>query len=155
MPSQARRAVLSFAAALCFFQIPPALATERASKDEAIAMVKRAITFYKANGKEKTFAEINAKNPQFFDRDLYVYVSNLQAVNQAHAANPKLVGKDLSQLKDADGRFFVEEILKLAKAGKSGWVDYRWPNPVTKEIEPKTTYTETFDGFIFSAGVYR
>ncbi|TDP80752.1 single cache domain-containing protein [Aquabacterium commune] len=134
---------------------PLSWAGDRATKEEAVAMVKKAIAQYKANGKDKTFAEINAKNPMFFDRDLYVYVATLDGIDVAHAANPKLVGKNLAQLKDADGVPFVEHIIAMAKSGKPGWVDYKWPNPVSKQIDEKTTYVEAFDGHAFCAGVYR
>lgn len=131
------------------------LASDRATKEEAVAMVKKAIAQYKSAGKDKTLADVNAKSPVYFDRDLYVYVATLDGVAVAHAANPKLVGKSLIALKDADGAPFVENIVAIAKSGKTGWVDYKWPNPVTKQIDEKTTYVEAHDGLVFCAGVYR
>ena len=130
-------------------------AADVATKTEATAMVKKAIAFYKANGKEKLIAEINGKNPMFLDRDLYVYVINLDGLTLAHATNQKLVDKNMAQLKDADGKPFLQEIINVGKSGKPGWVDYKWPNPVTKAVESKTTYTEAVDGLVFCAGVYR
>lgn len=114
-----------------------------------------AIAQYKSQGKDKALADINAKSSAFLDRDLYVYVATLDGAAVAHAANPKLVSKNLSQLKDADGVAFVEQIISLAKAGKPGWVDCKWPNPVTKQIDEKTTYVESFDGHAFCVGMHR
>lgn len=156
MPAVTRRFVVSvFAAMAAASWAPLGWAGEHASKEEAVAMVKKAIAQYKSQGKDKTLADINAKSPAYFDRDLYVYVATLDGVAVAHAANPKLVSKNLSQLKDADGVAFVEQIISVAKAGKPGWVDYKWPNPVTKQIDEKTTYVESFDGHAFCAGIYR
>lgn len=134
---------------------PSALASGNATKEEAIAMVKKAVAAYKSQGKDKLLADVNSKNAAFFDRDLYVYVATLDGVAVAHAANPKMVGKNLLALKDADGVPFVESIVSIGKSGKTGWVDYKWPNPVTKQIDEKTTYVEAHDGLVFCAGVYR
>jgi cytochrome c len=126
-----------------------------ATKDEAVAMVKKAIALAKSQGKDKVLADINAKAAQFVDRDLYVYVADEKGLVLAHAVNPKLVGRDLNQLKDADGKPFVTEIIKIGASGKPGWVEYRWPNPVTKQIDDKVTYVEKADGAIYCAGVYK
>ncbi len=126
-----------------------------ATKDEAQAMVKKAVAYYKANGQEKLLSEINNRSPQFVDRDLYLYVVNIKdGKGLAHGANTKLVGKDLSDLKDSDGKSFWQEILALARAGKTGWVEYKWPNPVTKEVSRKAAYTEPVDGMAICAGAY-
>jgi cytochrome c len=150
-----RRLLLSSLVALTAAVALPARAGDTATKEEAVAMVKKTIAYYKANGKDKTIADINAKGAQFVDRDLYVYVATLEGVAVAHAVNPKIVGKNMGQLKDANGFAFVEDIINHAKSGKSGWVDYKWPNPITKVIDDKTTYYEAFDGHVFCAGVYR
>jgi len=157
MTFTSRRLTLNaFVAAALLIVLPGAVsAAEVASKDEAVAIVKKAIAFHKANGKDKLVAEINSKNQIFIDRDLYVYVITMDGVMLAHPMNAKLVGKDLAQLKDADGKPFIQDILELAKAGKPGWVDYKWPNPLSKVVESKTTYTEQVGGLVFCAGVYR
>jgi len=157
MFSISRRRAMNALACVAFLSVAPtaSFAAEVASKDEAVAMVKKAISFYQSNGKDKLAAEINGKNPMFIDRDLYIYVITMEGVVVGHATNQKLVDKNLAQLKDADGKPFVEEILALAKDKKAGWVDYKWPNPVTKKVDSKTTYTEFADGLVFCAGVYR
>lgn len=149
-----RRLFVSAVVTLC--AASSAYASEaNATKDEAVAMVKKAIAYAKANGKDKLFADINAKAPQFTDRDLYVYLADPKGVVLAHGANAKLVGRDLNTLKDADGKPFVTEIIKIGDSGKPGWVEYRWPNPVTKQIDDKLTYVEKADGVIYCAGVYK
>ncbi|MCC6248508.1 MAG: histidine kinase, partial [Rubrivivax sp.] len=52
-------------------------ASANASKDEAMAMVKKGIAFIKANGTDKGYAEISNKAGQFTDRDLYLVVYGL------------------------------------------------------------------------------
>jgi signal transduction histidine kinase len=66
-----------------------------------------------------------------------------------------MVGKDLIELKDPDGVYFVKERIKLANTAGNGWQDYKFTNPVTKKVEPKTMYIEKFDNYIFACGVYK
>lgn len=143
-------------AAACALAGGPALAeVKHASKEEALAMVKKAVAHYKKVGKDKALADFNAKSGQFIDRDLYVYTSDMTGKVTSHGANEKLLGRDLMQLKDADGKLFIVEILERAKAGKTGWTDYKWANPVSKEVESKSAYCEPLDGQVVCAGAYK
>jgi signal transduction histidine kinase len=125
------------------------------SKEEAKAMVEKAIAFYKANGKEKAFAEINNTKGQFTKGDLYIFVYDLTGNCVAHGFNLKMIGKDLSDLKDPDGKPFVKERIELAKTKGKGWQDYKFTNPVTKKVEMKTAWIEKVDDFIFGCGAYK
>lgn len=127
-----------------------------ATKDEAIAMVKSGIGFLKANGTEKGYAEISNKEGQFRKDDLYLVVYGLDGKCLAHGANAKQVGKDLIDLTDIDGKYFVKERVALAKANPGGfWQDYKFSNPVTKKIEPKSMYCEKFGETAVCGGVYK
>jgi signal transduction histidine kinase len=64
--------------------------------------------------------------------------------------------KDMSQLKDANGKKFVQEMRDVAQSKKPGWVDYVWVNPVTKALENKTTYVrQAEDKYTVGAGIYK
>lgn len=132
-----------------------AVAAEKGTKEEAVALTKKAIELYKSAGKDKAYVAINDKNGPFIDRDLYVYVVDATGHVRAHGTNPKLIDKDLSQLKDADGKNFISELTAKVKAKQSGWVDYKWTNPVSKQIEAKTTYIEPVGDLGFAVGVYK
>jgi len=125
------------------------------SKDEAMALTKKAVAHYKSAGRDKALADFSQKGGSFTDRDLYVFATDMSGKNVAHGANEKLIGRDLLPLKDADGKAFVVEFVEKAKSGKSGWTDYKWPNPVTKEIESKTSYCEPVDGLAICVGAYK
>ncbi|OWW18856.1 cache domain-containing protein [Noviherbaspirillum denitrificans] len=132
-----------------------ALAAERGSAEEATALTKKAIAYLKANGKEKAFAEFNNPNGQFKDRDLYIFVFDLNGKTLAHGTNPKLLDKNLLDLKDADGKLFVKEFVDVAKGKGKGWIDYKWPHPATKAIEAKSTYVEKVDDMLVGCGIYK
>ena len=146
------------AAALCLVVLciaVSAMAQERGSKDEAVAMVKKAVAAIKADGKDKAFAVINAPGGPFHDRDLYVVVYDLSGKCLAHGANPKQIGKDLLELRDPDGKFFVKERVEMAKTQPSFWQDYKFLNPVTRQIEPKSMYLEKVDDILVGCGIYK
>jgi len=134
---------------------PIAYAAEFGTKAEAEAMVKKAVAEIKANGQDKAFAEFNNPKGKFIDRDLYVTVYDMNGKCLAHGANPKMIGKDLMDLKDSDGKPFVKERIEIAKAKGSGWQDYKFTNPVTKKVEPKSQYFEKTGDIIVACGFYK
>jgi cytochrome c len=143
------------ALALAIAAAAPVQAASNASKDEAVAMVKKGVAFIKAQGVEKGYAAITGKDPQFVDRDLYLVVYGLDGKCLAHGANPKQVGKDLIELTDVDGKYFVKDRVAMVKSKPAGaWQDYKFTNPVSKKIEPKTMYCEKLAETAVCGGVY-
>lgn len=144
------------AALACTFIAPlAAQAQTKASAAEATAMVKKGVAFVKANGKEKGYAEISNKSGQFTDRDLYLVVYGLDGTVHAHGANAKMIGKNLIDLKDIDGKPFVKERVELAKSKGNFWQDYKFTNPVDKKIEPKSMYCEKLEDTVVCGGIYK
>jgi cytochrome c len=130
-------------------------ANDHGTADEAVAMVQKAISAMKANGRDKIIAEINSRKGQFIDRDLYVVIYDMNGKNLAHGANPKMVGKDLIEIKDVDGKAYMRERIELVKAKGKGWQDYKFVNPVSKAIEAKSMYVVKIDDLIFGCGIYK
>ncbi len=122
---------------------------------EAEAMVKKAVAMAKAKGNEAAFAEINNPKGRFNDRDLYVFVYDLNGKCVAHGQNPKMIGKELIDMKDADGKMFVKERVEIAKTKGSGWQDYKFTDPLTRQIEPKRAYVQRNGDLIFGSGIYK
>ena len=132
----------------------PVQAAEFATKAEAEAMVQKGVKFMRANGKDKTYAEINKKDGAFTDRDLYLVAYGLDGTVRAHGANAKMIGKNLIDIKDVDGKPFVRERVELAKKGQPFWQDYKFVNPISRNIEPKTMYCVPEDDLVLCGGVY-
>lgn len=139
--------------AVGLFTLQAHAAEERASLQEAESMVKKAIAYYKKNGREKALAEFVKSPGPFVDRDLYVTVYNMQADALAHV-NPKMVGKNMMELRDADGKYHIKERMEMAKTQDKGWQDFKFFNPMTKKIEPKRMYFEKYDNLVFACGAY-
>jgi signal transduction histidine kinase len=125
-----------------------------ATKTEAEAMVKKGVDFIKANGTEKGYSEISAKGGQFTYQDLYLVVYGLDGMVHAHGANSKMIGKNLIELKDVDGKAFVKERVELAKSKPTFWQSYKFTNPETKNVEPKIMYCERLKETVVCGGIY-
>ena len=129
--------------------------TNLATKEEAVAMVKKGIVFIKTHGIEKGYAEVSNKAGPFVDRDLYLVVYGLDGKCLAHGANPKQVGKDLIELTDIDGKYFVKDRVAMVKAKATGaWQEYKFTNPLSKKIESKLMYCERLGETAVCGGVY-
>jgi cytochrome c len=129
--------------------------SDASGKDAAKAMVKKAAAYVKYQGKEKAIAEISKPRGMFDRGELYVFAYDLQGVMVAHPKNPALIGQNLIAVPDDDGKLFRKEIVEKAKNRGSGWVDYVYLNPETKEMEHKTTYLLKVGDIILCCGAYR
>jgi len=145
--------VAAFTLALFSFNALAADA-ERGTTAEAEALVKKSIAYYKKNGKDKALAEFQKNPGPFVDRDLYVTVYTMNADALSHI-NAKMVGKNMMDLRDADGKYHIKERMEAAQKGTSGWQDFKFYNPVQKKIEPKRMYWEKYDNLVFAAGAYK
>jgi cytochrome c len=132
-----------------------ASAATGATKDEAVAMVKKAVAAIKSEGPDKAYAEISNPTGPFVDRDLYIVVYGLDGMVLAHGADKKRIGTNQMNDKDADGKEFVKERIELAKTHDSFWQSYKFMNPVTKKVEPKQIYCERLEQTVVCGGVYQ
>lgn len=139
--------------------LAPALgnaAADHGTADEAKAMVEKAIALIKSEGPEKAFAAFDdPANKDFHYKDLYIFVRSMDGNTVAHGANKGMIGHTSLDLKDADGKLYNKEMIDDAKTKGSGWVDYRWPDPVDKKIEQKSSYIERVGDYVVGAGFYK
>jgi cytochrome c len=124
------------------------------TKDEVVAVVKKAVAYYQANGKVKALAEFNNKEGQFAKGEDYVDVHDINGVCVAHPISPAKVGMNRLDQSDSAGKFYVKDLVDAAKQKPSGWIEYVMKNPVSGKLENKVAYWEVHDGLIFKAGTY-
>ncbi|UQV46809.1 cache domain-containing protein [Janthinobacterium lividum] len=131
-------------------------AAVEATEKDAIAMAERGAAFMKAHGKEEMMKKITAKDPDFVQGSLYVDMRDIKTgIVLAHPINPSIVGKDLTDVPDANGKKYRREIIELAQKQGKGWVDYQYKNPTSGKIEPKTTYILRVNDVVLEAGIYK
>ncbi|CAK0771892.1 Signal transduction histidine kinase [Gammaproteobacteria bacterium] len=105
--------------------------------------------------REGTLKEITAKDKKWVHLDLYPVVYDMTGKCLAHGQNVKQVGKDLIEVADADGKEFVKERIALATSKGKFWQDYKFTDPITKKVLPKSAYCEKSNNDIICAGIYK
>lgn len=137
--------------------LPALAAPAQSTPAQAETLVKRAVAYAKANGMERLIKETNQGVFHVGSgSELYIFIYDLNGVVKAIGYNTQeLVGKNRWDLKDPDGKFIIREFVSLAKAKGSGWVDYKYPNPLSGKMEQKTSYIVLADGLIVGAGTYK
>lgn len=143
-------ALLVATASVCAF----ADANEPTEKD-AIALVEKGAAFMKAKGKDEMIKQINAKDPEYVQGSLYLVMRDNKGVVVANPVNPAMIGKDLLDVPDVDGKLFRREILEVAKTKGKGWVDYKFKNPASGKVEAKTSYIYRVGDVTLEAGIYK
>ena len=149
-----RSTLLSAASLIIGLACGPVAAAEFATKEEAVAMVKKAVTLIKEQGQEKAYAEFTNKGGRFHDRDLYITVLDFDGKVLAHGQREDLIGRVVIDLKDPDGKLFMRERFELARQHPSFWQNYKFMNPASKKVEPKEMYCERLDKTVVCGGVY-
>ena len=134
--------------------LPLSYAADLHRPEEAVAMVKNAINYYKQAGKEKAFAEVSKTDGKFVDKELFVVIMDKNGVVLAHGFYHKMIGTNISDVRDQNGVMPVQEIFKVAKSAGKGWAYYVWPNRLSRVPEPKASYVEIYDGLIFFCGIH-
>lgn len=129
--------------------------------EDVMALVKQTRAAIEKNATE-TFAKINRAEHPYKNKDnpsLYVFVFDTDLTVVAHAIKTKVVGKNVKGKPDIKGKKFRDEMLIKAKSQGSGWVDYYFLNPKSKETEHKKAYIELAKGddgkeYIVGSGKY-
>lgn len=126
-----------------------------ATPDEVRALVLKAADAVAHEGKQQAFTEFQDRNGPFWLGDIYVFVIDFQGAWEAYPPKPEVVGTPLLSLKDVDGKPFIQEMIAVAQNKGEGWVDYKWKNPVTNKIQPKSSFVKRVDDVVIAAGIYR
>ncbi|WP_277750574.1 methyl-accepting chemotaxis protein [Janthinobacterium sp. 17J80-10] len=131
-------------------------AREFGNAEEAADIVRAGVDFMRGHGRAALIDEVNKMSKgDFIDRDLYISIYSTDGSIVAHGANRRLWGQDWSKIKDTDGRFFVSEMVSMARSKGDGWTDYKWVHPVSKETMVKSAYFEICDDLVVACGFYK
>lgn len=125
---------------------------------DAKNLVEKGVAMVKEKGLDATLKAINDPKGPFVKGDLYLFAGSLDKVTLlAHPlAAKKLVGPDLSKMKDSKGSFFFVKFQEAASKPGSGWVEYMWPKPGAKDDSLKKTFVMRVPGqqAYIAAGYY-
>jgi cytochrome c len=123
---------------------------------EVQAFAERAVAHIHDVGRAQAFADFTRPDGGFVDGELYIFCQDVSGVVLAHGGNPRLVGRNMADVRGPDGRLANVEINRLGLSRGSGWLEFRWPNPVTKRIELKAAYVlKVDDRTVCGSGYYK
>lgn len=131
-----------------------ALGAAGPSEKDAVAMAERGAAYLKQHGQARMIERINARDPAFNQGSLYLAMRDLHGITLAHPTTA-LIGKNLLDVPDADGKPFRHQMVAVANGPGKGWVDYKFRNPETGKVEAKTTYVLRVGSVALEAGVYK
>jgi hypothetical protein len=128
-----------------------AFAGEFGTRDEAKAMLERAVVMLKTD-KNRALDLFTAGTGGFVDRDLYVFCGGPDGMLTAH---PYFMGTNIMEFKDKTGKAAGEEIYAVAKDGEFSEVSYKWVQPGGDgEHVDKVSFITKVDDQICGVGFY-
>ena len=91
-----------------------------------------------------------------YEGNEYFWINDLDNKMIMHPINAKLENTDLSTLKDATGKHFFVEFIRVVKSEGAGYVDYMWPKPGSDVPVGKISYVQGFKpwGWLIGSGIY-
>lgn len=87
--------------------------------------------------------------------DGYFFIYDMNGVNLMHPRQPDLVGRNLWDLRDADGNYTIRKLISRARAG-GGIERYLWRKPSTGKVVAKLGYVVLLPrwGWVLGTGLY-
>jgi methyl-accepting chemotaxis protein len=126
-----------------------------ATPADAQKMVEKAYAYVKANGKEKALAAFDDIRGEFIKGELFVFVQDFHGKILAYGGNTAMVGQNLYDAKDVNGKYLGRGMIEIAKTQGNGWYEYHFLNPHTNLVEPKITYIQKVDDYYIACGIYK
>jgi len=145
---------------ICLF-LPPAFSGDAPQSKEAkgiVTLVDKAAALTESKGKT-AFPEFKKKGSEWLKGETYIFIADMNGTILMHPANPELETKSILDIKDANGKAFLREMIETAKTKGSGWVDYMWPKPGEKSASKKLSYIKrakmpSGEMVVVGAGIY-
>ncbi|MDO7835409.1 cache domain-containing protein [Sphingobium sp. HBC34] len=146
---------LLIAASLFALPVGGAFAETRATAADARALLEKAVRQIGKVGAEQAFADFNKpKGSTFNSGELYVFAFDLNGIYEAYGAQPALVGKDVRDLTDAEGKPIVRDMIDIARTSGRGQINYVWLNRADNHVEHKLSLIERVGNHVIGVGYY-
>lgn len=91
-----------------------------------------------------------------YDEKEYFWINDMTPRILMHPIKPELDGKDVSDMKDPNGKRLFVEFVDTVKKDGAGFVSYMWSKPGSTEPVPKISYVKGFVpwGWVIGSGIY-
>jgi len=103
--------------------------------------------------KKKALAVLNTLR---YDKSNYFWVNDFTPTMIMHPIKPALIGKNVGNVKDADGTPLFINMVNVVRAKGQGFVPYKWPKPGVDEPVGKISFVKGFAPWqwIIGSGTY-
>ena len=122
-----------------------------------MSMVEKAAALIETHGKE-AFSEFRRKDSEWYTGGTYIFIDDIKGTSIVNPPAPEIEGKNLLNMKDANGKAFIREMIELLKTKESGWIEYMWPKPGETKPSKKVSYIKKVklgkEVLIVGAGIY-
>lgn len=147
------------AAAFLLLIAAPLPAAERAcgragTPAEAQALAEKAARHLAAVGLRQSFADFLTPGAGFLPHDLYVFVFDGEGTMLLNVQYPGLIGGNIANAVDANGRHFMLEAMHRADREGATWTEYTWYNPCNGTVMPKSTHIIKVGDVFVAVGAY-
>ena len=69
------------------------------------------------------------------NRDLFVFVYDMQGKCLAHGRNSEKIGENMLNFTDPTGKLNIKERIEIARSRGRGWQEYKSIDPTIKKVE--------------------
>jgi methyl-accepting chemotaxis protein len=124
-------------------------------RNTCVDLVRRGVAHIRSVGKRQACDDFDDPRGGYIFGEFYISAFDVNGVRMANGLDPASRGEHIYELRDADGKENVRAIIEKARARGKGWEDYKWTNPLSRRIEPKSVYFELVDDIVVTCGIYR
>ncbi len=104
----------------------------QATKEDAQAAMDRATRYAASNGNEALVKSLQKANSPLHAGATRVLVLDMAGNVVADPIQPQRVGRNVLDLKDAQGNYLFVDALQVANASGEGWLYYKTRSPMTR-----------------------
>jgi signal transduction histidine kinase len=128
---------------------------------DLVALVEDAAALIETRGDE-AFKEFAQKDSKWQSDDHYLFAYTLEGVTAFHAVTPQLIGQNVMDLKDMNGKQIIRQITNIGQrpeSDASGWVFYLWEDhaqltPSWKAAYVRKVVTPDHKTYVVGSGSY-
>lgn len=122
-------------------------------KKFVVALVEDAVALIRSKGRD-AFDKLRDKSSEFIFKDVYVFVTCEDGTELVNPMFPKLEGRNILDLKDAEGKYATRDMFKLLKNKDAIWKEGAWPKPGEEKPSKKLAYIRKIilDGKVLAVG---
>ena len=110
------------------------------------------------NIQEAAYEKGLISDSEWYTGETYIFVNDMKGTANVNPPSPEIEGKNNLDMKDANGKAFIREMLEMLQTKESGWIDYMWPKPGETEPSKKLSYVTKVklgeEMLIVGAGIY-